>query len=320
MIRYQDIQGRPAVVRSLTGMDPTAFEALFAEFDAARPAARAASVRTRRGHQPRRRAPGGGHPHALEARDRLLMALVWLRVYPTYEVLGFLFGLHHGDALRNVADVLAVLESLGDFPFDRPDRDPTRATLDSVAAVMDAFPMVRRVVDTKEQRIRRPQGAYAAQKPYSSMKKKAHTLKTQLAVRPDGRIESVGDSVPGGSKHDKTMARESGVLDRLGPGQGVMADKAYDSLRDEYPAVPIVTPRPARRNRPLTEHEKMANRFIARSRIVVEHAIAQLNRYTVLRQVYRGPRSRHARVVRVVASLVNRRIEVVPLKTYDAAA
>ena len=319
MFRYQDVQGRPAVFRSLTGMDTTAFEALFADFDAAYQAARSASTGTRRGGQPRRRAPGAGRRHALDLRDRLLMALVWLRAYPTYELLGFFFGLHNGNANRNVAEVLAVLDSLGDFPFDRPDRDPGREPLASVEAVMGAFPEVRLVVDTEEQRVRRPTGGHAAQKPYYSMKK-AHTLKTQIAVRPDGRIESVGASVPGGSKHDQTLLKESGVLDRLPPGRGVMADKAYHSLRDEYPSVPIVTPRPARRNHPLTEHEEMANRFIARYRIVVEHAIAQLTRYTVLRQVYRGSRPGHARLVRVVAHLVNRRIEVVPLKTYDAAA
>jgi hypothetical protein len=320
MFRYQDIRRRPTVFRGLTGMDTDAFEALFADFDAASRAARAASGRTRRGGQPRRRAPGAGRRHALDPRDRLLMALVWLRVYPTYELLGFLFGLHNGNANRNVADVLATLETLGDFPFDRPDRDPGRTRLDSVEAVMDAFPEVRLVVDTKEQRIRRPKGEYAAQKPYYSMKKRAHTLKTQLAVRPDGLIESVGASVPGGSRHDKTLLKESGVLDRLPPGRGVMADKAYHSLRGESPSIPIVVPRPARRGHPLTAHEKMANRFIARYRIVVEHAIAQLNRYTALRQVYRGSRSGHTRVIRVVAALVNRRIRVVPLKTYDAAA
>jgi hypothetical protein len=320
MFRYQDIQGRPAVFRSLTGMDSAAFEALFADYDAAHRAARAASGRTRRGGHPRQRPPGAGRRHALDPRDRLLMALVWLRVYPTYELLGYFFGLHNGNACRNVADVLAVLDSLSDFPFDRPDRDPARAKLDSVAAVMDAFPEVRLVIDTKEQRIRRPGGDYAAQKPYYSMKKKAHTLKNQIAVRPDGLIESVSDSVPGGSKHDKTMARESGVLGRLAPGEGAMGDKAYDSLRDEHPSIPIVTPRPARRGHPLTEHEEVANRFIARYRIVVEHVIAHLNRYTVLRQVYRGGRPAHARVVRVVAGLVNRRTRVVPLKTYDTAA
>jgi len=52
---------------------------------------------------------------------------------------------------------------------------------------------------------------------------------------------------------------------------------------------------------------------------VVEHAMAQLNRFTVLRQVFRGQqRARHGQVVRVVAMLVNRRLRVKPLKTYAA--
>jgi hypothetical protein len=320
MIRYQDLQRRPAkLFRSLTGMDRDAFEALFADFEAAHQAARAAAGPTRAG-RPRRRAVGGGRPHALAPRDRLLMALFWLRAYPTYEVLGFLFGLDKANAHRNTAAVLAVLEALGDFPFDRPDRQPDRAPLGTPEAVMDAFPTVRLVIDTKEQRIRRPSGGHAAQKPYYSMKKKGHTLKNQIAVRPDGRIESVGESVPGGSKHDKTLLLESGLLGRLGAGQAALADKAYANIRVKDPAAPLITPRPARRNHPLTEHEKVANRFIARYRIVVEHTIAQLNRYTVLRQVYRGSRSGHTRVVRAVAGLVNRRIAVVPLKTYGAAA
>jgi hypothetical protein len=320
MFRYRDTQGRPAVFRSLTGMDVNAFETLCAEFEGAYRNARADATCTRRGQRPRRRAPGAGRRHALERRDRLLMTLIRPRVYPTYELLGYFSGLHNGNAHRNVADVLAVLQGLGDFPFDRPDRDPQRLPLDSVAAVMDAFPEVRLIIDTREQRVRRPTGDYAAQGPYDSMKKEAHTLKTQLAVRPDGRIESVGDSVPGGSRHDKTLLEDSGVLDRLPPGRGPMADKACNGLRDDDPSIPIVTPRPARRGHPLTEPEKMANRFIARYRIVVGHAIAQMNRYTVLRQVDRGSRHGHARVVRAVAGLVNRRIEAVPLKAYGAAA
>jgi DDE superfamily endonuclease/Helix-turn-helix of DDE superfamily endonuclease len=320
MIRYQDLQRRSGkLFRSLTGMDFHAFEALFADLEAAHRAARAASAQTRDG-RPRRRAPGGGRRHALAPRDRLLMALFWLRAYPTYEILGFLFGLDKANAHRNTADVLVVLETLGDFPFDRPDHDPNRTPLGSAEAIMDAFPAVRLVIDTKEQRTRRPRGKHEVQKPYYSMKKKAHTLKTQIAVRPDGRIESVGESVPGGSKHDKTLLLESGLLDRLGEGQVAMADKAYENIRAKDPAAPLITPQPARRNHPLTEHQKMANRFIARYRIVVEHTIAQVNRYTVLRQVYRGSRSRHTRVVRVVAMVVNRRIEVVPLKVYGAAA
>ena len=35
MFRYQDIQGRPAIFRSLTGMDTQAFEALFVQLGVA---------------------------------------------------------------------------------------------------------------------------------------------------------------------------------------------------------------------------------------------------------------------------------------------
>jgi hypothetical protein len=46
-----------------------------------------------------------------------------------------------------------------------------------------------------------------------------------------------------------------------------------------------------------------------------------MNRFTVLRQVWRGKRVlRHSQVVRVVALLVNRRTRVKPLKVYAAAA
>lgn len=317
MLRHDALTRHPRAFRSLTGFAPAAFEALFAEFAAAADRLGRASRTTRRG-RPRRRAAGAGRRHALDPRTRLLLGLVWLRAYPTYALLGVLFGLDEGNALRNARDVVAVLESLGDLPFDRPDHDPGRDKASSLAEVMDAFPDVRLVIDTKEQRCRRPGGPFAAQKPYYSMKKKAHTLKTQLAARPDGRIESVGGSVPGGSRHDKTVLRESGLLGRLAAGDGAMMDKAYATLRDEFPDRPLVTPEPARRGRPLTDHQKVANRFIARYRIVVEHAIAQLNTFTVLRQVWRADRGGHAGVVRAVAGLVNRRIDATPLKRYAA--
>ena len=70
----------------------------------------------------------------------------------------------------------------------------------------------------------------------------------------------------------------------------------------------------------MTDEQKERDQEIARHRIVVEHTMAQLNRFTVLRQTYRGKkRERHGKVVRVVAKLVNRRIRVRPLKVYKAA-
>jgi len=83
--------------------------------------------------------------------------------------------------------------------------------------------------------------------------------------------------------------------------------------------VAVVIPFKASRGHPLTAEQEAFNREVARYRIVVEHTMAQLNRFTVLRQVFRGQkRERHSQVFRVVAKVVNRRLCVKPLKTYAA--
>jgi len=315
MFAYETLTRSPGAFRSLTGMTPAAFDTLLTAFRDAQTRRRRRSRTTRNG-QPRRRAAGAGHPHDHDDCHRLLMALIWLRVYPTYELLGFFFDLHKRNAQLNVRDVLATLETLDDFPFDRPGRE--RKPLRSVTEVMAAFPAVRVIIDSKEQRVNRPTG-YDAQKPYYSGKKKAHTVKTQVVVDPCGRIEAVGDSVPGGANHDLPLLCGSGVLEQLAPGEAAMVDKGYVGVRNYYPEVAVVVPFKAARNRPLTEEQKAYNREVARCRIVVEHTMAQLNRFTVLRQVFRGQkRGRHGQVVRVVARLVNRRLRVKPLKTYAA--
>jgi hypothetical protein len=321
MFKYDRLRACPSAFRSLTGMDAAEFERLLDDFLPAQQRLRLASAVNREG-QPRRRAPGGGDKPKLDDRHRLLLALVWLRVYPTYELLGFFFGLHKRNAQLQARAVLEVLDSLPDFPFDRPGAD--RRALSTPAQVMAAFPDVRLVIDAKEQRVNRPGASYEAQKPYYSGKKKCHTLKTQLAVGPDGLIESVSGSHPGGANHDLTLLRGSGLLGRLEEGQGAMMDKGYVGIESSHPAVPVVMPHKKPRGGELTDGQKEANRVIARHRIVVEHAIAQVNRFAVLRQVFRGRernhQAHHGRTVRVVARLVNRNTRQRPLKTYAMAA
>ena len=315
MLSYEDLCRHPAAFPDLTGVRHAESDALAARFERAERALRSASQLTRQG-KPRSRAPGAGAPPDHSARSRLLMALFWLRTYPTYATLGFFFDLHKRNAQLNVRAALAVLDAMGDFPFDRPAADRPKAR--SAAAVMAAFPGVRVVIDGKEQRCNRPEG-FAAQKPYYSGKKKCHTLECQVVVDPTGAIETVSDSVPGGANHDITVLRSSGVLEKLHPGEGAMLGKGYVGIGKTHPDVPVVIPHKASRGGPLTDGRKEANRVIARHRVVVEHTMAQLNRFTVLRQVFRAQkRGAHSRVVRVVAGLVNRRMAVQPLRSYAA--
>jgi hypothetical protein len=90
---------------------------------------------------------------------RLLIALFWLRVYPTFQVLAFFFSLDATNVHEAVHDGLATLATLAQFPFECPA--PDRKKQRSVEAVMDAFPDVRLVIDAKEQRIRRPKSSKA---------------------------------------------------------------------------------------------------------------------------------------------------------------
>jgi hypothetical protein len=252
------------------------------------------------------------------------MTLFWLRCYMTYEVLGFFYALNKTNIEDNLKDVLATLDTMTNFTYDRPSAE--RQKLNSPQAVMTAFPDVRLVIDAKEQRTQRPKNTKGPdghsqdqQKPYFSGKKKAHTLKTQFAIRPDGYVEAVSDSVPGGATHDLTLLRQTDLLALLQPGQAAMLDKGYDGIRNDYPDTTLYLPFKARRNHPLTDAQKAYNRHLSAYRIVIEHTLAQLTRFQVLRQVFRHARPAHTRIVRIVAGLVNRRIEVMPLKSYASA-
>ena len=100
---------------------------------------------------------------------------------------------------------------------------------------MDAFPEVRSVIGAKEQRVRCPDGdddkSGLRQKPFYSGKKKANTLKTRVAIAPDGSFQSVGRSSPG-SIHDLTLRH------RIEKTEAAMMDKGYDGIQTLGPKKP----------------------------------------------------------------------------------
>jgi transposase len=319
MITYEKLSRCPSAFKSMTGFSVEAFDTLFLAFARAHDERCHAATLTKRDSEPRQRAYGAGRRFSHDLRTRLLIALFWLRVYPTFELLGFLFSLNKTNVHDIVNDMLATLETLADFPYERPEAQ--RKKQRSVAAVMDAFPDVRLVIDTKEQPIQRPTSTKEndRQRPYYSGKKKRHTLKNEIGVLPDGQIGALSPSVPGGATADVTLLRQTRLVDQLdAPHEAGMADKAYVGARKDFPDHRLVIPFKASRGHPLTEEQIAFNRLIAQYRIVVEHTNAQLNQFQVLAQVYRHALANHPRAIRVVAMLVNRRIRERPLKTYPA--
>lgn len=323
MITYQKLLKKPQVAKSLVGMSLVEFDKFYDEFETTHAERLQNSTITRAGKKKRRRAAGAGRKHKYDLRDRLLMTLFWLKAYTTYELLGFFYDLNKTNIEDNLNLILDTLASMTSFNFEKPKAD--RKKLSSVAETMEAFPNVRLVVDAKEQRIERPKNkkdkdgnVQDRQKPYYSGKKKAHTLKNQAAISPTGLVEHASESVPG-STHDLTLLRQTDLLSELADDEAAMMDKGYDGIAADHPDKKLYLPFKARRNHPLTDEQKAYNRFLAKYRIVVEHTMAQLNKFQILAQRFRHQLTKHSAIFRIVCGLVNRRILLRPLKQYAPA-
>jgi hypothetical protein len=302
MTVYEKLRRRPAVFRNLTGLSIEEFEALYQQL--VTELERYEETRLEQGE--RQRAVGAGRRYDHDTRNRLLMAMIWLRVYPTYEVLGFIFDLDKSNICRNLKGVLTVLrEQLGD-EVKWPDQARRKQKMDQF---MQEFPEVAAIVDATEQPTQRPKNP-EAQKNHYSGKKRRHTLKTQIVVGPDGEIMDHSATVPG-AKHDKKLYDESGMSDRLNDDEAMMGDSGFQGIQQDHLAV---LPDKKPKGGELTDTQKARNRRISHYRIVVENTICQLKTFRVLAHVYRHARESHSDVFAVVAALVNRRIRRRPLR------
>jgi len=300
ILRREHLGQHPAVFRSMTGLTVEAFDQLLPELRAA-----FAADRRRRLNRPgRQRAVGGGDDFDLGIDDQLLLTIVWLRQYPTQECLGYLFGTSDSTALRAIRRCLPLLEQSGKDTMRLPD--PGRGHRRDLPALLKGTPALAVIVDTFEQRTQRPR---RRQRAYYSGKKKAHTLKSQVAVAEEGHIVDVGPSRPG-RWADLKVLRRSGLVGKLIRAQvGALGDLGYVGLDGLSPRLRGATPRRKPRGRERPPEDRRYNRAFARRRIRVEHGINRLRRYQALSQVDRHHRRGHTARVRAVAGLVNHMLD-----------
>jgi hypothetical protein len=302
IFRHAFLSRHPAVFRALTGLTVAEFARL--ADDLHEPFAQAERARLSRDN--RQRAIGGGDKFSFAPRDQLLCTVIWLRQYPTHEVLAYGFGVSDSTVSRAIARWLPLLEQAGQDTFRRPD--PGRKHRRHLDALLADQPALVVLVDTFEQPVQRPKDRQEADRYYSG-KQKRHTLKSQVAVDElTGQVVDIAESVPGPTA-DITLLTASKVLDRLPAGVGVGGDLAYVGADKLHPAGLAATPRrkPRGQERPAADIDY--NRAFARRRVVVGHTIGQLRRYQALTQLDRHHRTNHTARVRAVAGLVNRQLK-----------
>ena len=117
IMRYIHLTQHPNVFYAVTGLRISEFDELLADVWP-----RYAQTEQERLTRPdRQRAIGAGHPFGLPMRDHILLTVVWLRVYPTHEVLGYLFGVSDSTVSRLIGRVLPLLERAGRDTMRMPD-------------------------------------------------------------------------------------------------------------------------------------------------------------------------------------------------------
>jgi DDE superfamily endonuclease/Helix-turn-helix of DDE superfamily endonuclease len=299
MMKYVYLSGFPKIFLTMTGLYLNEFDALMDEVE---PFYQAAE-RKRLNRPDRQRDLGGGDHPDLSGRDQVLLTVIWLRQYPTQDVLGYFFGISQATVSRYLERILPILEQDGRDRMRMPD--PGRKRRRTLDELLRNMPEIMVVIDSFEQTVQRPKDA-AERDAWYSGKKKTHTIKSQVAVDEEtGEIVDIPESVPGPTA-DITLLDQSELLDNLPEGVGGMGDSGYQGIAKLHKHGFSPRKKPRGKDRP--PEDVAYNTAFSRRRIVVENTNNRIRRYQSLAQTDRNHRQNHTRRVRAVAGLVNRQI------------
>jgi len=264
-------------MRALTGLNRKAFEELKSAF--AQVLANAEVPR--RSPLPRQRASGAGRKPTLETLEaKLFFILFYFKVYPTFDLAGFLFELDRAQANRWMHRLQPLLEETLGEKMALPKRKVT-----SLEEFVEAFPDVKRVIlDATERPIQRAKDREQQKEDYSG-KKKRHTRTHLAGVAPDRQILIFSTAYPG-KAHDKGILNTERWAEWIPDAVKIQGDSGFQGLQSEYVNVEIPHKKP--KGGQLTDEQKTENQALARERVIAEHAFAGLKRYGIATQVYRN--------------------------------
>jgi hypothetical protein len=211
MSLYRKLARKPKLFLSVTGMNFHQFQALLPEFE--KVADKLEQQRKRkvvRTGQKRQRQIGGGAQFANGVPDRLLMLLLYYRLYLTQEFMTLLFTAEHKSVIcRCIIQMRPVFESVLPVPeqarrriLSLADKEQKRRKkrISSVEEFREAYPELTFIIDGVEQPKRKPKKPEKRKSDYSG-KKKRHTLKQLVIGTPAGIIVDQSPAV-GGRPHD----------------------------------------------------------------------------------------------------------------------
>jgi DDE superfamily endonuclease/Helix-turn-helix of DDE superfamily endonuclease len=268
MLTYAQVQNKPHILKSLTGLSKSEFEALLPSFQTAWDD----YIQHQFIDQARHRRYGAGRkPHLIETSDKLLFILFYFRQYPTQAVQGFLFGIGQPQAHEWVHRLSQILNQALGYEQQLPERNPHR-----LEAVLRDCPGLEFLIDGSERPINRPQDQ-AMQREYYSGKKKTHTVNNNVISHRGGKVVYLSDTYEG-TVHDKLICDLEGY--EFPEGSKLWQDRGYQGYAPE--GVVTLQPKKKPRGGELSQADKERNREISRERVEIEHQINGIKRSRIV--------------------------------------
>ena len=222
----------------------------------------------------------GLHCGLLVMKSYLIM-LIKLRLNLGLQDLAYRFKVSLSTISRRFHEFLDIAYSQLGFLIHWPERDELRKTMPLCFRPAYGLNVVA-IIDCFEIKIEKPSNLVARAATWSQYKQ-ANTVKVLIAIAPQGSISFISDAW-GGRVSDKHLTRESKFLDKLLPGDIVLADRGFDITEDlamVHAALKI--PAFTRGQSQLMPTAIEETRKIANVRIHIERVIgATRQRYSIL--------------------------------------
>lgn len=299
---YEQLKQRSRHFQSFTGLKVEEFDKLINELKDDWQQQRI--ERLTKNNPDRQRKLGGGRKQIIsKLEDQLLLTLIWSKLYLSFLLLEYLFGADESTVWRTIQPIILLLQGRFVLP---PRRQGKKLT--TIEELKELFPDLDKIlVDATEQRIPRPEKKRKRKK-YHSGKKKAFTIKKQIATNGQGLIIYSSRASPG-RKHDYKLFKESGLPEIIPEDMPTYLDSGYQGVNKDYPDLNATVPyKRTKKHKELTRSEKIQNTKQRRKRVKIEHTLSRLKKFKVLADVYRNSLQNYDLYFDFVANIVNFRM------------
>ena len=321
MSLYHKLIRKPKLFLSVTGMNLHQFQTLLPHF--AHAADKSEQQRKRqvvRTGKKRLRGIGGGAQFANSLPDRLLMLLLYYRLYLTQEFMTLLFKAEDKSVIcRSIQLMRPIFETVLPVPeqarsrvLSLADKEQKRRgkRIGSVEEFRQAYPELTFIIDGVEQPKRKPKAPKKRKSDYSG-KKKRHTLKQIVISTPSGIIVDQSPST-GGRPHDFKVFKDDhlkrGISKEFKDYRVTFyGDSGFDGMKKMGLPLEVRLNEKARRNHPLSREQKKLNRLRSSTRIKIEHTFSRRKKYGIASDIYRNRDEDYDQTMNVVSGLVNLR-------------